>query len=94
VVEKLRAALSKISETEPLLEFLISNDFKCRKVTHEERCRNEFGTIENPLWDGKKVAPDINHTFITEVGFKQLKPGLSVEDIKVTFTHFETRGPN
>jgi hypothetical protein len=93
-VEKLRAALLKKSEAESLQEFLISNDFKCQKVADEARCRNEFRTIQNPLWDGKKIAPDINHTFITEVGFTQLKPGLSVEDIKVTFTHFETRGPN
>jgi hypothetical protein len=95
VVDKLRAALLKISETEPLLDFLIANDFRCQKANNEEICRNEFGTIQNPLWDGKKVAPDMRHTFITEVAFRQAKSGpLSVEDINVKFTHFEKRDPN
>src|ERR1700733_15109098 len=31
VVERLRAALSKTSETESLLQFLDSNDFRCQK---------------------------------------------------------------
>jgi hypothetical protein len=88
IVGELRGALSKASEKGSLVDFLTANDFKCQKVVNDTSCRNEFKTIQTPMLFGQRQNPDIIHTFITEVAFKQAKPGpQSIEAIKVTFTH-------
>jgi hypothetical protein len=89
IVGELQVALSKASQTGSIIDFLVTNDFKCLRVIDETKCRNEFKVIVSPASDATgRTLRDIEETFITEVAFKLVKPGpLSVEDIMVEFTH-------
>jgi hypothetical protein len=93
IVEELRGSLSESSKSKPLLSYLTANDFKCRNVVDEMRCRNEFKSILTPPRDvitGEQVNSDIENTFITEVSIRHLKPGpVSIGDINVKFTRLQ-----
>jgi hypothetical protein len=89
IIVHLKEKMSKMSEREPLQDYLERNEFQCSKAKSKVNCYHELIYVFSPILFGRRINPDIRNRFITYVEFTQGDSQyIPEEDIKIDFIRF------